>query len=73
MKKIIFISCMILSMIFISCEDDKVEKFIKIVANKLKQGSLFIIGQHDTSNTFIDRHLLENQFIKIFEHVYQKL
>lgn len=54
-------------------EDGKVEKFIKIVANKLKQGSLFIIGQHDTSNTFIDRHLLENQFIKIFEHVYQKL
>lgn len=54
-------------------EDNKVEKFIKIVANKLKQGSLFIIGQHDTSNTFIDRHLLENQFIKIFEHVYQKL
>lgn len=54
-------------------EDNKVEKFIKIVANKLKQGSLFIIGEYDTSNTFIDRHLLENKFIKVFEHVYQKL
>lgn len=54
-------------------EDNKVEKFIKIVANKLKQGSLFIIGEYDTSNTFIDRLLLENKFMKVFEHVYQKL
>ena len=54
-------------------EDDKVEKFVKIVSNKLKQGSMFIIGQHDTSNSFIDRYLLENKFMKIFEHVYQKL
>ncbi len=54
-------------------EDNKVEKFVKIVSNKLKQGSMFIIGQHDTSNSFIDRYLLENKFMKIFEHVYQKL
>lgn len=54
-------------------ENDKVEKFVKIVSNKLKQGSMFIIGQHDTSNSFIDRYLLENKFMKIFEHVYQKL
>ena len=36
MKKIIFISCIILSMIFISCEDDKVEKSIDKVTDKIE-------------------------------------
>ncbi len=54
-------------------EEDKVEKFVKIVSNKLEKGSLFIIGEHDTLHTFIDRYLKENHFMNIFKHVYQKL
>lgn len=54
-------------------ENDRVEKFVKIVSNKLKQGSLFIIGEHDTTNSFIDRYLKENKFMYVFKHVYQKL
>ena len=36
MKKIIFICCIVLSMIFISCEDDKVEKSIDKVTDKIE-------------------------------------
>ena len=54
-------------------DNDRIEKFVKIVSNKLKQGSLFIIGEHDTSNSFIDRYLKENNFRRVFEHVYQRL
>ncbi len=54
-------------------ENDAVERFVKITANKLKKGSLFIIGEHDTKNTFIDRFLKENHFMRIIKHVYQKL
>lgn len=54
-------------------ENDKIEKFVKIVSKKLNPGSLFIIGEHDTSNSFIDRFLKENKFMTVFKHVYQKL
>lgn len=54
-------------------ENDRVEKFVKIVANKLKTGSLFVIGDHDTKNSFIDRFLKENNFMRVIKHVYQKL
>ena len=54
-------------------ENDKIEKFVKIVSKKLNPGSLFIIGEHDTSNSFIDRYLKENKFMAVFKHVYQKL
>ena len=54
-------------------EDSKVEDFIKITADKLKTGSMFVIGRHDTANSFIDTHLLKNKFMRVFEHVYQKL
>lgn len=37
MKKIIFIFCMIISIIFISCEDDKVEKKIDKVTDKIEK------------------------------------
>ncbi len=53
-------------------ENEKVEKFVKIVSNKLKQGSLFIIGEHDTINSFIDKYLKENKFLKILKNVYRK-
>lgn len=54
-------------------EDDKIEKFIKIVSNKLKQESLFIIGEHDTKCSFISRYLNENGFAKVMEHVYKRI
>ena len=54
-------------------ENDRVEQFVKIVANKLKTGSLFIIGEHDTKNSFIDKYLKENNFMQVFKHIYQKL
>ena len=37
MKKIIFICCIVLSMIFISCEDDRVEKNIDKVTDKIEK------------------------------------
>ncbi|MFQ8627043.1 MAG: CheR family methyltransferase, partial [Candidatus Gastranaerophilaceae bacterium] len=46
-------------------ENDKIEKFVKIVSNKLKPESLFVVGDHDTKNSFIDRFLKENGFEKV--------
>lgn len=54
-------------------ENDKVEKFVKIVSNKLKSESLFIIGDHDIKNTFIDRFLKENGFEKVIKNVYKRV
>lgn len=36
MKKIVFVFCMILSFLFISCEDDKVEDKIDNAADKIE-------------------------------------
>ena len=54
-------------------ENDKIEKFVKIVSNKLKPESLFVVGDHDTKNSFIDRFLKENGFEKVMQNVYKRI
>lgn len=54
-------------------DEDKIEAFIKLVAEKLKKGSLFLIGEHDTRISFIERYLGENGFTKVMKHVFKKL
>lgn len=53
-------------------EEDNVEDFVKLVSTKLKQGSLFIIGDHDTKNSQITTYLEENGFAKVMKNVYKK-
>lgn len=53
-------------------EEDKVEDFVKLVSNKLKQGSLFVIGEHDIKNSQITTYLEENGFTKVMKNVYKK-
>ena len=54
-------------------ENTKIENFVKMAANKLKQGSLFVIGGHDTKISNITTYLAENKFMQVFKNVYQKL
>ena len=54
-------------------DDNKIENFIKLVAEKLKKGSLFLIGEHDTRISFTERYLGENGFTKVMKHVFKKL
>lgn len=53
-------------------EENKVESFVKLVSNRLKEGSLFIIGEHDTKNSQIVTYLGKNGFTKVMENVYKK-
>ena len=53
-------------------ENDKIEKFIKDVSNRLKTGSLFIVGVHDSVLFDVDSCLKENGFEKVMDKVYKK-
>lgn len=54
-------------------DENKIEAFVKLVAQKLKTNSLFLIGEHDTRVSFIERYLGENGFAKVMKHVFQKI
>ncbi len=53
-------------------ENDKIEDFVKLASNKLKKGSIFVIGQHDSVLFNIDECLKQNGFEKIMTNVYKK-
>lgn len=53
-------------------ENDKIESFIKDVSKKLKAGSMFIIGGHDSVLFDIDSCLKKYGFIKVTDKVYKK-
>ena len=54
-------------------DENKIEEFIKMVGQKLKKDSLFLIGEHDTRISFIERYLGENGFTKVMKHVFKKI
>ncbi len=54
-------------------DENKIEAFVKLVAQKLKTNSLFLIGEHDTRVSFIERYLGENGFAKVMKHVFKKI
>ncbi len=53
-------------------ENDKIEKFIKDVSAKLKSGSLFIVGAHDSVLFDVDSCLKKYGFEKVMDKVYKK-
>ena len=54
-------------------ENNVIEKFVKLVSDRLMSGSLFIIGDHDIKNSYIDSFLKENKFMMIMRNVYKKI
>ncbi|MDY6359314.1 MAG: CheR family methyltransferase [Cyanobacteriota bacterium] len=54
-------------------DERQAELFAKLVSFKLKSGSLFLIGEHDTRHTNIDKYLHENNFMHVMKNVYKKL
>ena len=53
-------------------ENYEIENFVRIVSNKLKQGSLFIIGDHDTRISNIQNSLDKYGFEEVMKNVYKK-
>lgn len=53
-------------------ESYEIENFVRIVSNKLKQGSLFIIGDHDTRMSNIQNILYNYGFEEVMKNVYKK-
>lgn len=54
-------------------DENKIENFVKLVADKLKPNSLFLIGDHDKRISFIERYLGENGFINVMKNVFKKI
>lgn len=54
-------------------DEHQAELFTKLVSFKLKSGSLFLIGEHDTRHTKIEKYLSDNNFMKVMKNVYKKL
>ncbi len=54
-------------------ENNVVENFVKLVSEKLKPESLFIIGDHDTKNSSIEKFLFQDKFQQVMKNVYKKL
>lgn len=54
-------------------DDKKISEFVKNAANKLKQGSLFIIGSYDTKHSSINSILIKNNFLEVTKNVFRKL
>ena len=53
-------------------ESYEIENFVRIVSNKLKSGSLFIIGDHDTRISNIQNSLDKYGFEEVMKNVYKK-
>lgn len=53
-------------------ENDKIESFIKLAAERLKSGSVFVIGNHDSVLFNIDECLKSFGFEKVMHNVYKK-
>ncbi len=54
-------------------QERQVQKTVEIISRKLKEGSLFIIGELDTSCTLIEEYLKSNNFLKVMKNVFKKL
>ncbi len=54
-------------------DENKIKNFIKLVSEKLKQGSLFLIGELDSAQTSTEKYLKENGFVSVMKHVFKKL
>lgn len=53
-------------------ENDKIEEFVKLASQKLKSGSVFVIGNHDFVLFNIDDCLKKYGFEKVMNNVYKK-
>ncbi len=54
-------------------EPEKIKSFVDEISKTLKTGSIFVIGDLDTSLTHIDKYLTKESFIKIMKNVYLKV
>lgn len=54
-------------------DENKIKNFIKLVSEKLKKGSLFLIGELDSRQTLTEKYLNENGFTRVMKHVFKKL
>jgi len=54
-------------------EPEKIKSFIDDINKVLKPGSVFVIGDLDTSLTHIDSYLNDKKFIRIMKNVYLKV
>ncbi len=52
--------------------DGKAKKFASLAAQKLKEGSLVVIGNFDIDNTNIHQFLKEKGFTQVLQNVYRK-
>ena len=53
-------------------ENDKIENFVKLASQKLKSGSIFVVGEHDFVLYNLDECLKNYGFEKIMTNVYKK-
>ena len=53
--------------------DNIIRSTVHILSKKLKEGSLFVIGELETSNTLIESYLENKGFIKVMKDVYRKI
>ena len=53
-------------------ENDKIENFVKLASQKLKSGSVFVIGNHDSVLFNMDECLKKYGFEKVMQNVYKK-
>ena len=53
-------------------ENDKIENFVKLASQKLKSGSVFVIGNHDSVLFNMEECLKKYGFEKVMQNVYKK-
>lgn len=54
-------------------DNDKIEDFVKLASKRLKKDSLFLIGDHDSKNTPVEKYLEDNGFVQVFHNVYKRI
>lgn len=54
-------------------DNDKIEDFVKLASKRLRKGSLFLIGDHDSKNTPVENYLEDNGFVQVFHNVYKRI
>lgn len=54
-------------------ENNEIKEFADTLAEKLKKGSLFVIGLNDVDATNIEHYLLHRNFMPVFDGIYRKI